>query len=143
MPMNPITKLVFATNNAHKIAEIKAQLGEAYDFQSLASIGCHEEIPETTPTLAGNAAQKARFVKEDDKGYLKVSFFGPFYGSYVVFELDKTGYEYAFISGPDTSYLWLLARKPVVSQDVMDRFMARAGELGFDLDELILVDQDQ
>ncbi|MFK8162965.1 MAG: RdgB/HAM1 family non-canonical purine NTP pyrophosphatase [Lewinella sp.] len=66
--MNPTPKLVFATNNAHKIAEIKAQLGEAYDFQSLAAIGCYEEIPETTPTLAGNAAQKARFVK-DNYGY--------------------------------------------------------------------------
>ncbi|WP_020570476.1 RdgB/HAM1 family non-canonical purine NTP pyrophosphatase [Neolewinella persica] len=62
--MSPITKLVFATNNAHKIAEIKAQLGEAYDFQSLASIGCHEDVPETSPTLAGNAEQKARYVKE-------------------------------------------------------------------------------
>jgi XTP/dITP diphosphohydrolase len=54
--MTPNTKLVFATNNAHKIAEIKAQLGEAYDFLSLKAIGCHEEIPETSPTLAGNAA---------------------------------------------------------------------------------------
>jgi XTP/dITP diphosphohydrolase len=63
--MNPITKLVFATNNAHKIAEIKGQLGEAYDFLSLKAIGCTEEIPETTPTLAGNARQKARFVKDN------------------------------------------------------------------------------
>ena len=89
------------------------------------------------------AEGKARFVKEEDKGYLKVSFFGPFYGSYVIFELDKTDYEYAFISGPDTSYLWLLARKPVVSPDVMDRFMAHAEELGFELDELILVEHEK
>lgn len=89
------------------------------------------------------AEGKAFFVGDENTGYLKVSFFGPFYGSYVVFELDKTGYQYAFISGPDTSYLWLLARKPVVSQDVMDLFMSRAEELGFDLDELILVSQDE
>lgn len=89
------------------------------------------------------AEGKARFVKEDDKGYLKVSFFGPFYGSYVVFELDKAGYEYAFISGPDTSYLWLLSRKPEVSQEVMDLFMTRAEELGFKLDDLIRVNHDQ
>lgn len=56
--------LVFATNNAHKIAEIKAQLGSSYDFLSLEDIGCHEDIPETAPTLAGNAELKARYVKE-------------------------------------------------------------------------------
>ncbi|MEM7573573.1 MAG: RdgB/HAM1 family non-canonical purine NTP pyrophosphatase [Bacteroidota bacterium] len=54
--------LVFATNNPNKIREIRAQLGEQYDFRSLADIGCFEEIPETTPTLKGNALQKARHV---------------------------------------------------------------------------------
>jgi XTP/dITP diphosphohydrolase len=58
-------QLVFATNNKNKIAEIKAQLGEQYVFLSLKDIGCHEEIPETNPTLAGNARQKARHVKEN------------------------------------------------------------------------------
>ncbi len=58
-----MTKLVFATNNPHKIAEIQAQLGDDYDFLSLEDIGCREEIPETMPTLAGNAQQKARYVK--------------------------------------------------------------------------------
>ncbi|MEL6143725.1 MAG: non-canonical purine NTP pyrophosphatase, partial [Bacteroidota bacterium] len=41
-------QLVFATNNPNKIAEVKAQLGDAYEFLSLADIGCYEEIPETT-----------------------------------------------------------------------------------------------
>lgn len=58
-------QLVFATNNKNKIAEIKAQLGNQYVFLSLKDIGCHEEIPETNPTLAGNAEQKARYVKEN------------------------------------------------------------------------------
>lgn len=56
--------LVFATNNLNKIAEIHTQLGTAYDFKSLKEIGCLEEIPETSPTLEGNARQKARYVKE-------------------------------------------------------------------------------
>ena len=60
-----MTKLVFATNNPNKIAEIKAQLGDDYEFLSLKDIGCLEEIPETTPTLQGNAAQKARYVKDN------------------------------------------------------------------------------
>jgi apolipoprotein D and lipocalin family protein len=88
------------------------------------------------------AAGKAYFVEDESTGYLKVSFFGPFYGSYVVFELDQAGYQYAFISGPDTSYLWLLARTPTVNAEVLQRFMQRAAALGFDTDALILVKQD-
>lgn len=87
------------------------------------------------------AEGKAYFVESPGLGYLKVSFFGPFYGSYIVFELDKQDYQYAFVSGPDTSYLWLLARSPEVSDDILRRFVERAGELGFDTDALILVDQ--
>lgn len=90
------------------------------------------------------AEGRAYFVRDRDEAYLKVSFFGPFYGSYVVFELDETrvpDYQYAFISGNTTSYLWLLARTPTVSEDLLTRFKQRAGELGFDTDELIFVDQ--
>ena len=47
------------------------------------------------------AEGKAYFVDDENKGYLKVSFFGPFYGSYVVFEIDQEGYKYAFVSGPN------------------------------------------
>ncbi|MEJ2383672.1 MAG: lipocalin family protein [Xanthomonadales bacterium] len=84
---------------------------------------------------------KAYFVEDEDLGYLKVSFFGPFYGSYIVFELDPD-YRYAFISGPDRSYLWFLARTPVVDAALLERFRARATELGFDLSELIVVDHE-
>ena len=86
------------------------------------------------------AEGKAYFVREDDHGYLKVSFFGPFYGAYVVFGLDDD-YQYSFVSGPDRSYLWLLARTPTVDQDVVDRFVATADALGYPTDELIFVDQ--
>ena len=86
------------------------------------------------------AEGKAYFVNGEDLGHLKVSFFGPFYGAYVVFELDQEGYEYAFVSGPNTSYLWLLARDPEVSEDLKSRFTARASSLGFDTGELIWVD---
>jgi apolipoprotein D and lipocalin family protein len=87
------------------------------------------------------AVGKAYFVADEDQGYLKVSFFGPFYGAYVVFELDPD-YRYAFISGPDRSYLWLLARTPDLPETVRQRFVERATELGFDLGELIWVTQD-
>ena len=73
---------------------------------------------------------------------MKVSFFGPFYGSYVIFELDKENYQYAFVAGPDTSYLWFLSRTPTVSAELKDRFVKKAKALGFDTDELIFVEQN-
>ena len=57
-------KIVFATNNAHKLEEVKAILGEEMEILSLREIGCHDDIPETADTFAGNALQKARYVKE-------------------------------------------------------------------------------
>ena len=87
------------------------------------------------------AEGKAYFVNGDSEGYLKVSFFGPFYGSYVVFALDKTDSQYAFVSGPNTDYLWLLARTPTVDQSLIDTFVAMAKERGFDTERLIFVEQ--
>lgn len=86
------------------------------------------------------AIGKARFVDDPATGYLKVSFFGPFYGSYVVFELDPE-YRHAFISGPDTSYLWLLSRTPTIDSTVYERFVERAAAAGFDTTALIRVEQ--
>ena len=80
-------------------------------------------------------------MRDADEGYLKVSFFGPFYGSYVVFDLDKQDYQYAFVSGPDESYLWLLARTPSVSDALKARFAGEAARRGFDADALIFVPQ--
>ena len=55
-------RLVFATNNAHKLREVRQILGDAFDVVSLAEIGCRDDIPETEPTLEGNALLKARWV---------------------------------------------------------------------------------
>ena len=87
------------------------------------------------------AEGKAYFVTAKDKGHLKVSFFGPFYGSYVVFELDKEAYQYAFVASYNTSYLWLLSRTPTVSNALIDKFIKKSKALGFNTDELILVNQ--
>jgi apolipoprotein D and lipocalin family protein len=89
------------------------------------------------------AEGKAYFVDRTDSGYLKVSFFGPFYGSYIIFELDEKDYQYAFVSGPDTSYLWLLAREPQVDKAVTELFVKRSQELDFDTSKLIYVEQDK
>ncbi len=57
-------QIVFATNNAHKLSEVRRIVGDKFDILSLADIGCHDEIPETADTLEGNALIKARWVKE-------------------------------------------------------------------------------
>ena len=53
-----------ATNNAHKLEEVRQILGSRFQVKGLADIGCHEDIPETGTTLEGNARQKARYVYE-------------------------------------------------------------------------------
>lgn len=83
------------------------------------------------------AVGKARFVEAPDTGYLKVSFFGPFYGSYVIVELDKQGYQYALVCGPDRSYLWILSRSPEMEEAVLKRLVDRASALGFATEKLI------
>ncbi|MCI6671566.1 MAG: non-canonical purine NTP diphosphatase [Prevotella sp.] len=57
-------RIVFATNNAHKLAEIKDILSNDFEIISLAELGCYDDIPETAETLEGNASIKARYVYE-------------------------------------------------------------------------------
>ncbi|WP_332871621.1 lipocalin family protein [Marinomonas shanghaiensis] len=85
------------------------------------------------------AEGRAYFVNSSDVGHLKVSFFGPFYGAYVIFELDKKDYQYAMISGPSRDYFWLLSRTPTMPADVKNRLLAQAQALGFPMDKLITV----
>lgn len=87
------------------------------------------------------AEGKAYFVEDENTGHLKVSFFGPFYGSYIIFELDKE-YQYAMISGPDTEYLWILSRTPQLDPAITDRLVSKANSLGFNTDELIYVEHE-
>lgn len=62
MPEIMQKKLVFATNNAHKLQEVRQILGKDHEILSLSDIGCHDDIPETEPTLEGNAREKARWI---------------------------------------------------------------------------------
>lgn len=86
------------------------------------------------------AEGKAYFVNSPEEAHLKVSFFGPFYSSYLVFELDED-YQYAFISGYNHEYLWLLSRTPEISPALKDHFVAKAKALGFATEQLIWVKQ--
>jgi len=55
-------ELIFATNNLHKLSEIQSLIGDNFTIKSLQQIGCTEDIPETAPTLEGNALLKAQYV---------------------------------------------------------------------------------
>ena len=82
---------------------------------------------------------KAYFVKDSTTGHLKVSFFGPFYGAYVMFGLDED-YQVSYVAGPDRDYLWLLARQPQISNAQKQAFVAEAKANGFNTDALIWLD---
>ena len=82
------------------------------------------------------AEGKAYFVAKTTTGHLKVSFFGPFYGSYIIIELDPD-YQYSLVAGPDFDYLWILSRDPVLEQKTLQRLIARAKSLGFDTSQVI------
>jgi apolipoprotein D and lipocalin family protein len=86
------------------------------------------------------AEGKAYFVQGTNIGYLKVSFFGPFYGSYIVFELDHENYQYSLVCGPNKSYLWILARNPEIKKELKDNLITKAATMGFDISKLIFVD---
>lgn len=60
----PSKKLLFATNNAHKLAEVQAVLGPAFELTTPRDCGITEEIPETCDTLEGNASQKAHYLHD-------------------------------------------------------------------------------
>ena len=75
---------------------------------------------------------KARFIADESVGSLKVSFFGPFYGGYHVIALDRESYSYAMVTGPSRSYLWILARTPMMEEGLHNDLVGRASELGYD-----------
>ncbi|MCU7554584.1 lipocalin family protein [Alteromonas sp. ASW11-19] len=83
---------------------------------------------------------KAFFVNDSNTGHLKVSFFGPFYASYIVMQLDDN-YQHALVTGPDKDYLWILSRTPQLPEPVVQELVAFAAQKGYPVDELIYVDQ--
>jgi apolipoprotein D and lipocalin family protein len=88
-----------------------------------------------------SATGKAKIAATPDKGYLKVSFFGPFYADYIIVDLDTQNYSYAMVAS-SKKYLWILCRDPRMDTAVLDRLIAKAQGLGFDTGKLIMVSQE-
>jgi len=87
------------------------------------------------------AIGKARFKSDPETGHLLVSFFGPFYASYVIFHLDD--YQQAYVVGNNRNNLWFLSRTPEVSEADRESFLSKTEELGFDTSELIWVEHSK
>lgn len=87
-----------------------------------------------------DAVGKAYFVGDETKGHLKVSFFGPIYGPYVVFELDEN-YQYSFVTNHNKKYLWLLSRQAQITPELKEKFINRINAMGFNTDKLVWVEQ--
>ncbi|MBN3195684.1 outer membrane lipoprotein Blc [Pectobacterium versatile] len=83
---------------------------------------------------------KAYFTGSSQRGALKVSFFGPFYGGYNIIELDDD-YRYALICGPNRDYLWILSRTPTLDAATRNKLVATAKRYGFPTEALIWVNQ--
>ncbi len=89
------------------------------------------------------AQGEASYVASSNEGHLKVSFFGPFYGAYVIFELDSRNPQYATIAGPNKEFFWLLSRRPQMPAGDQQRILREAMSLGFSMDKLVQVSHGQ
>lgn len=85
------------------------------------------------------AVGRALFTGDSNTASLKVSFFGPFFGGYHVIALDP-GYRWAMVIGPNTDYLWILARDKQLPPGVREQLVAQAARLGVNTNELIWVE---
>ena len=87
-----------------------------------------------------DAVGKAWLIDGSNKGALKVSFFGPFYGGYFITALDPD-YQWAMVIGPDVDYFWILARQPVIDEGVKSELLKQARAIGIAVDDIIWVAQ--
>lgn len=89
------------------------------------------------------AEGKAYFVEDASTGNLKVSFFGPFYGSYIIMDIDDEAYSSVLVCGPDRSYLWILSRTPDLGKERLKNLIDKAHKADFDTNKLIMVNHDR
>ena len=84
---------------------------------------------------------KAKLAGDDERGRLKVSFFGPFYAGYNIICIDKD-YSYALVVGNNLNYLWILSREKTIPESIKADYLAKAKSLGYDTDKLVWTNQD-
>ena len=88
------------------------------------------------------AIGKAKFAGDENTAMLKVSFFGPFYAGYNVIAIDNE-YKYALVAGENLKYLWILSRETNIPDDIKERYLKIAGDIGYNIPDLIWVKHDK
>jgi apolipoprotein D and lipocalin family protein len=88
------------------------------------------------------AVGKAKFVRDDTIGMLKVSFFGPFYSGYNVIALDSD-YKYALIAGASFKYLWILSRETSIPDEIKNKYLKIAEGFGYNTSDLLWIVHDK
>lgn len=88
------------------------------------------------------AIGKAKFVGDESTAMLKVSFFGPFYSGYNVIAIDNQ-YKYALVAGKNLKYLWILSRTTTIPEEIKEKYLKIAQEIGYDTSDMIWVEHDK
>jgi apolipoprotein D and lipocalin family protein len=79
---------------------------------------------------------KAWVIDKDTNAWLKVQFFWPFHGDYVIIDLDKKEYQYAVVGHPSRNYLWILSRTPQMDEGTYREIMSKISKQGYNLDRI-------
>lgn len=124
----------------HSFERGLSQVTATYRARDADSISVYNRGYKAAKDEWDEALGHAHFVRNEDIGHLKVSFFGPFHFSYVIFDLDPD-YQWAYVTGYNRRFLWFLSRTPQVSQAAKDHFLDRITALGYDTERLIWADQ--
>ena len=120
----------------HRFERGLDQVTATYSLQKDGSIRVENSGVNTKTKKRKKAVGKAKFVANKHTGHLKVSFFGPFYGSYVVFHLEPD-YSVVMVCGNSRKYCWILARKPFLTPGELAKYKKIAQENGFEVDQFI------
>lgn len=124
----------------HRFERGLSRVSATYSLNSDGSVKVLNRGYNAAEKAWSEAEGRALFTGDANTGSLKVSFFGPFYGGYHVVALDPD-YRWAMVIGPDTGYLWILARDKQMPAELRERLLAQAASLGVDTRALIWVDQ--
>ncbi|WP_159656370.1 lipocalin family protein [Vibrio atypicus] len=126
----------------HSFERGLSNVSAQYSFNEDGSINVINRGWDQEEQQWSEAIGKAKFVNDSDVGHLKVSFFGPFYSSYVVFYLESD-YSTALVSGYSRDYFWILSRSPQLPDYKLNKYLRIAEQAGFDSSKLIFPFQAQ
>ena len=124
------------------LEQVSATYTPIYEKEELSYVKVLNKGFNTEKSEWSEAQGKAKFVGDVNVGHLKVSFFGPFYSSYIVFYLDDDQ-QNAFVTGASKDYLWWLSRTKNYTENQKATFLKEVKKRGFDIDEIIWVNQSE